>query len=158
MDILGHQVLRCKLSLNSKYLKSIPQSCNYLVCFKSSICFGNCFWFWKLIWFITIYINYVTEKIMQYKCLGVCLPQRFAWLDVLKNISCNTSLFLSICFPKMSISPITLNVSGIPMSGLWKTRKYEILRAQNLPMKEFPHVMQQPPGLTVFFSVLINRG
>lgn len=76
----------------------------------------------------------------------------------LKNTSDNTSLFLSICFPKMSVSSINLNFCGIPVSSLWKMRKNETLHAQNLPTKEFPPCDAAAVGFSGIFFCSNPKG
>lgn len=49
---------------------------------------------------------------------GALSTARLCMVRHLKNTSDNTSLFLSICFPKMFIYAINNDFCGIPMSGL----------------------------------------
>lgn len=49
---------------------------------------------------------------------GALSTAKLCMVRHLKNISDTTSLFLSICFPKMSISAINLNFCGISVSDL----------------------------------------
>lgn len=151
-------MLHCKLSHDAKYLKSIPQTCNYLVRLKSYIALDAGFEFWKL-------SDLLQSVLYDFKNCVMWMPgefvynKAFVWLDK-QTKKQNTTLdkirlFLNIRSPKIFISPINLSFYGIHVSSLWETTKDGTLRAEGLT-KKFPPVMQIL-DLEIFFSVLFQR-
>lgn len=151
-------MLHCKLSHDAKYLKSIPQTCNYLVRLKSYIALDAGFEFWKL-------SDLLQSVLYDFKNCVMWMPgefvynKAFVWLDK-QTKKQNTTLdkirlFLNIRSPKIFISPINLSFYGIHVSSLWETTKDGTLCAEGLT-KKFPPVMQIL-DLEIFFSVLFQR-
>lgn len=151
-------MLHCKLSHDAKYLKSIPQTCNYLVRLKSYIALDAGFKFWKL-------SDLLQSVLYDFKNCVMWMPgefvynKAFVWLDK-QTKKQNTTLdkirlFLNIRSPKIFISPINLSYYGIHVNSLWETTKDGTLCAEGLT-KKFPPVMQIL-DLEIFFSVLFQR-